>query len=389
MSSWNCNVCGCNELKEIIEFHSMQRVTSDCRPFRSGGRVACCPVCGAVQKCADDRWLKEISEIYSIYSPYHQAGGEEQIVFDPESGGTRKRSEVILKWIYQSIAPNSQGKALDVGCGNGATLRSFSEVLPDWDLYGHELGGGAKDALSRIPRFKHLFNGDLSAIKEKFDVISMVHSLEHFVDPYDTVKKISGLLTEGGWIFIEVCNVLENPFDLVVADHLMHFSPSTLSSLLSRSGFEVIYVSTGRVKKEISLLARKSGSPTGAPVLFDSSKGSVAKECRLAASYIAWLNGCAGKAAKEAANSGGCFGIFGTSIAATWLATQIKGMVSFFVDEDVNRTGKMYMDLPVFNVEQVPPGSVVYLALVPELAELIYTRLKKSECRFLLPPRID
>lgn len=386
MSDSNCNVCGCDRLEEVIDFHAMQRVTSDCRPFRAGGRIACCSGCGAVQKYADDVWLKEISEIYSLYSPYHQAGGEEQIVFDPESGGSRKRSEVLLKWIHQSIAPKPRGKALDVGCGNGATLRSFSEVLPDWDLYGHELGGRAKEALSRIPRFQQLYTGNLSGIDGKYDVISMVHSLEHFVDPYETIKEISGLLAEEGWVFIEVCNVLENPFDLVIADHLVHFSPRTLSNLLSRAGLVTVYVSTSRVKKEISLLARKSKDVAG--TLTDVSEVGSANECKHVTSFITWLNACSTKAAEEAKNARGHFGIFGTSIAATWLATQLEGMVSFFVDEDVNRTGKMYMDLPVFNVEQTPPDSVVFLALVPELAALINSRLKNCEFKMLMPPLI-
>jgi len=54
---------------------------------------------------------------------------------------------------------------------------------------------------------------------------------------------------------MEVSNIEENPFDILIADHLMHFSPETLSNLLRRVGFMPTLVATDWVPKEISLLA--------------------------------------------------------------------------------------------------------------------------------------
>ena len=67
----------------------------------------------------------------------------------------------------------------------------------------------------------------------------------------------------------------------------------------------------------------------------------------------------------------GSFGLFGTSIAATWLCGELDAAVRFFVDEDPHRIGQTHLGRPVYSPEQVPPGSAVYLALTPEVAAAV------------------
>lgn len=378
MVELNCKVCGRSEIEEIKSFGALARVTSDCRPFRKGGRVACCAACGAIQKIADSVWLAEISEIYKAYEPYYQAGGEEQVVLDPKSGEIRKRSEVLVDWVFRTSAAGGTGKVLDIGCGNGATLKSFSMRSPGWELYGHELNSGAESALLRIPGFRRLFSGDLSEVNEQFDLVFMVHSLEHFVDPPVAVNNVADLLSPDGWLFIEVCNVLENPFDLLIADHLMHFSPNSLEALLARSGLEVVHASTNCVKKEISILARRSRGSRLREEEMSPSSIEKSDECMHLKSSIEWMNKFCAAAIQQGARQGARkIGIFGTSVAGTWLASHLQGVTSFFVDEDVNRIGKTHMGLPILAPNQVSPEAAVILALAPGLGALIKSRLVK------------
>jgi hypothetical protein len=55
-----CRICGSPALHEFERFRRLERVTSDSRPWKAGGRLTVCHECGAVQKLVDKDWLGEI-----------------------------------------------------------------------------------------------------------------------------------------------------------------------------------------------------------------------------------------------------------------------------------------------------------------------------------------
>ena len=377
----HCLVCGDGALLAVDGFSELPRITSDCRPFRPGGELHVCRDCGAVQKRPTAAWLAEIGEIYAEYASYYQSGGDEQIVFDRSTGRPRRRSDVLMERLVDARVLPASGAALDVGCGNGVTLSCMSSALPGWTLNGFEMGDGALARLQRIPRFDRLHTRTLAGIGRTFDLVTMVHSLEHFPDPHGTLRDVRALVGSGG-LFIEVCNVEQNPFDVLVADHLTHFSPTSLARMLGRSGFAVAVTATDWVPKEISTLAH-AGQP--AHDLPPASAGAVVHE-RMSA-YVAWLRGVADLGRQLAAGRRP-LGIFGTSIAATWLAAQLPDAVAFFVDEDESRVGRTHLGRPIHRPADVPPGSLVYLALAPAIASLIASRLGALPLEFVMPPEL-
>ena len=86
LSGFTCRVCAMPALEEMAGYTELPRVTSDCKPFPSGGRLAVCIACGATQKPIDTRWQNEIAAIYRNYEPYFQSAGVEQAVFDLAKG---------------------------------------------------------------------------------------------------------------------------------------------------------------------------------------------------------------------------------------------------------------------------------------------------------------
>ena len=377
-----CLVCGTPGLLAIERFAQMPRITSDCRPFPKGGELAQCPRCTAVQKYPAKRWLAEIEQIYAHYAPYHQAEGNEQLSADARQGRLRPRSAILMERLCERIALPGQGTMLDVGCGNGATLRAFSEKRPLWNLEGCEMSDRAIEKLREIERFSALHTCPISAIRSKYDVVTMVHSLEHFVDPLAVLKDVTGILDDDGQLFIEVCNIEENPFDVLIADHLMHFSPLTLPMLLARAGLESVAVATDWISKEISAVAKRVGRQQIFP--------RVARDPRVRGwgridATLNWL-GVFLQAARNVAEKSSRFGLFGTSISGTWLASQLADSVHFFVDEDPSRTGKTHLGRPVLSPGQVAEESDVYLALTPAVARVVFARLSGHPGRYILPP---
>src|SRR5579862_6143909 len=100
----DCKICEQGPLDEVAAYRALPRVTSDCKPWPTGGRIAVCMACGAVQKFADQRWFDEARDIYGDYEIYHQSAGVEQEVFDPVSGSSSRRSRRLADFLDDTLA---------------------------------------------------------------------------------------------------------------------------------------------------------------------------------------------------------------------------------------------------------------------------------------------
>jgi SAM-dependent methyltransferase len=373
----SCHVCGATRLTPLPAYAAMPRVSSDCRPVAVGGALWVCEACGTAQKPATPEFLADIGAIYAAYDVYYQGGGAEQIVFDAEAGEGVRRSALLSGRIAATGLLPASGSVIDIGCGNGAFLRALGQRLPEWDLYGLELDDRNLAVMRDIPRFAGLRIADATKLEGTYALITMIHALEHFTDPFAALVALRGNLGQDGILFIEVPNVAENPFDLTIADHATHFTPATLESLLIRAGLEPLRFETGWVKKELSVLARPARGPV--------EPRQKADPPGLVAAQLAWLDATLA-ATREAAARGGTFGMFGTSIAATWLAGALAERIAFHVDEDTSRQGRDFFGKPVLAPESVPAGAVVFLAVAPAVAEAIAPRLRRLGLDPVLPP---
>ena len=75
------------------------------------------------------------------------------------------------------------------------------------------------------------------------------HVVEHFHDPRAALVRCRDLLAEGGWIFIEVPNILEpnrhkRLSKWLAFEHMYYFSVGTLSRVLAEAGFTVKHTET-------------------------------------------------------------------------------------------------------------------------------------------------
>jgi hypothetical protein len=73
------------------------------------------------------------------------------------------------------------------------------------------------------------------------------------------------------------------------------------------------------------------------------------------------------------------FGLFGTSIAATWLDAQLGGTAGFFVDEDPGRVGRSHLGRPILAPPSIPRGAGVYVALPQSIAVRVAARISRPD----------
>lgn len=371
---FGCIICGSARLQEIEEYNALPRVTSDCKPFTAGGRLFACRGCGGIQKLPDGSWLADIGRIYGEYQIYQLSDGAEQLIFT--DAGAVPRSQRLVEFLKNSANLPDCGRLIDIGCGNGAALARFSEALPRWQLYGSELSDRVLARLQSMPNFMELYTVPIGEIVGRFDLVSMIHSLEHMPSPRSTLEHARRLLADNGALLIEVPDVETSPFDLLVVDHLAHFSRTTLSYLLGQTGVSTSVISSTVLPKEITVIGQLGSVEVASPARQDGIP--------IAQATVLWLIQVLALARDLARTQP--FGIFGTSIAGMWLFGPLREAVSFFVDEDPSRIGREYAGKPILSPLEAPGGATVFVPLAPAVAAKVVDRYADAPARFVSSP---
>jgi SAM-dependent methyltransferase len=371
MGVLECHLCGAGEIFLLPHYSLLHRVTSDCKPWPPGGQLGVCRRCGAAQAIISPQWKEEAQAIYDGYTIYHQGGGVEQSVFDSATGAPKSRSARLLHRLSQELPLPAQGRFLDVGCGNGNTLRAFNQIAPEWTLAGLDVNEHYKETVEAIPGVQALYTGTAETIPGEFQIITLIHSLEHIAEPVKFLRALSDKLTVDGLLVIQVPDCWCNPIMFLVADHATHFFKPILREVVSASGYQIAFAVDDWIPKELTLVGRKSSGKPPQSVTTSAVNNIAPVERR-----VEWVVAL-GKQVRALAEKNN-LGIFGTSIAGTWLQGELRGGKAFFVDEDPARIGQTLLGQPILRPHDVPPGSNVMIALPTPMAEQVRARLARE-----------
>lgn len=130
-------------------------------------------------------------------------------------------------------------RILDIGASSGLLLETFGKEFKA-ELVGVEPG----DAYRKLAEKKGLqmFNSIESLIEsgtESFDLISLMHVLEHLEKPIEVLKQIrEKLLGDDGLLIVEVPNFYAH--DSYELAHLTCFTEQSLAEMLKQAGFEIV-----------------------------------------------------------------------------------------------------------------------------------------------------
>jgi SAM-dependent methyltransferase len=162
--------------------------------------------------------------------------------------------KIRREWRGQYCIPwAGRGRLLDVGCGAGTNLRTLQ--AQGWDVYGVDLSPVAVNlAASHFGDRVQL--GTLHGARYEdraFDVVLFSHSLEHMFNPIEVLREAYRVLDHGGQVVVTLPNTGSAEaklfgkwwFPWELPRHLFHFEKTTLSRMLSVSGFQVRSIRTG------------------------------------------------------------------------------------------------------------------------------------------------
>ena len=144
------------------------------------------------------------------------------------------------------------GSLIDIGAGTGGFLLTYFEASPKTALFAVESSIQAREhLLSRIRELKFPVDTaeDLNQIRQQFDAVVLLQSLEHVSEPLVVCQEIYRILNDDGVFFITVPNrfSIDGLFGNKSVtrcygnkSHLQFFSHATISAMLKRAGFKDI-----------------------------------------------------------------------------------------------------------------------------------------------------
>ena len=191
---------------------------------------------------------QELGELYrSLWSPE----GLQLASNVGRSGFESKLTKARLAGLRAVLGSHPVQRLLDVGCGLGFFLRALHEAWPQAEALGVEL---VDQAASRAERpsidVLRLPWEQVQLPAEDFDIVTLIHFLEHQTDPGVDIDKAAALLRPGGALVVEVPRLDGWGRRLfgrwywphLPPQHLQVFSRAGLVRLLEERGLDVGFV---------------------------------------------------------------------------------------------------------------------------------------------------
>jgi 2-polyprenyl-3-methyl-5-hydroxy-6-metoxy-1,4-benzoquinol methylase len=162
----------------------------------------------------------------------------------------------VAEWHQQRALPilthlnpyRKIGTLLEVGCAAGFFLKVAQQE--GWQTYGAEIMAPAVEyALTRLGL--NVFEGTLEQAQWSdafFDVIVLIETIEHLLDPFAVLCETYRVLRPGGAVWVATPNLNSAMRSLLggdwsilsPAEHLFYFTEQTLAQMLRQAGFRAV-----------------------------------------------------------------------------------------------------------------------------------------------------
>lgn len=279
---------------------------------------------------------------------------------------TEKQAEVMLDLLSLSHG----ARLLDFGAAKATTLQRALHSRPDIQGFVFDVSSSYEplwhDWLEPSNCATHVLP---SGWLQTFDAVSCHYVLEHVPNPIDLVLMLQSLLAPGGKLFLSVPDPLANPGDLLVVDHLNHFTPGSLRRVLEEGGLYVETVRTDALNAALVAIARND--PVSARKTLLQTDDSSARLVRLC-EY--WKSARVSLRQRIDTLGRANIAIFGAGFYGTWVMSILGSGPKpvAFLDNNPHLQGGMHMGVPVFAPKDLEIAANLVIAGVnPRVARRI------------------
>lgn len=230
----HCALCG-GLLRPIFESGSGLSITSLAVLIPGRTAVSVCDGCAhAETECLFD--------LQAYYDTAYKIGAntpDEDDLYAINGDRIVTRSEHQARVFLAKMAGRGLRRVLDYGCGKSLTSRHAMTAVPELDVHLFDV---SRDYVDFWGEFRP---ADRCAVFEipdtwlgSFDAVTSFFSLEHVPDPHHSLADVRELVRDDGLLYAVVPNIHGvNRADMLVADHLHHYSVESMRYALEASGF--------------------------------------------------------------------------------------------------------------------------------------------------------
>ncbi len=254
-----CNACGSSDLELVYKADSVKSITTMNTYINGALQVYLCGCCGHCQTLP----LEDLKSYYEeVYELGRQNENDDQLYL-MVAGEPVFRAQHQAAVLLDKVMLDQYTSILDFGCGKSLTMGRLCKQVNGLKPYVYDVSDRYRDM------WKTFTLNDHCAVRaippswaSSFDVITSFYALEHIVELQQICSTIQRLLKNEGQFYFIVPNVLGNPADFLVVDHVNHFSPNSIAAMLSRAGFELIEVDGDSHIGALICRARKPAIPS-------------------------------------------------------------------------------------------------------------------------------
>lgn len=340
-----CRVCGAGLGVPVYQEPS-PGITSLATILDVPTTVYVCGTCDHAQ--ASD--LPDVQKFYDTEYRISAASDEHDQLYAVADGKpvfrTDRQAEIVLGLIE---IPHG-ARILDFGAAKAATLRKIVARRPDIQAHVFDVSDSYADYwrawLDPARCATHSLPPQWSGT---FDAVTAHYVLEHVVDPVGLMTTIASLLKPGGRLFLSVPDPIENPGDLLVVDHLNHFTPASLVAALTRAGLTVERLDRSSMNGALVVVGVRAA---GAVRPVDSASGRA--DVKRLAQF--WRDAAQSLRRSADAAPRAPSAIYGAGFYGTWIASVIRERTNLvcFVDNNPHLLGALHLGLPVLAPADLP-----------------------------------
>ncbi|WP_180956060.1 class I SAM-dependent methyltransferase [Monaibacterium marinum] len=292
-----------------------------------------------------------------------QSDGHDQL-YELTDDGPVFRTQHQARLVLDGDVPQG-GRVLDFGSGKAATLQAIMAQRPDLSPHVFDVSRDYVEHWRGWISEKSQASYDLPASWDgTMDLVTAHFVLEHVADPVAVLRDMARMLKLGGEAFFLVPDPEANSGDLLVVDHINHFTRPALERLVSLSGLEVRSIESGGFRGAWTVRAVRS-----APADLANASGAQAA-ASIGALTDLWAGILDAMTAAAPDLAGQRYAIYGAGFYGTLALSRMQEQPVCFIDSNPHLAGGTHLGIPV-----VMPGSQpsdltqIVVALNPAIAK--------------------
>ena len=222
----HCFLCGSNNCEEFEQVESFGFLLTYFQ----------CDTCGLIFQSPEANQTTDPQFYTQSYRHIYQSSVDPT----PKDLWVQERRALTLVSLLNTLRVDAPQRILDIGASSGLLLNTFRESFGS-AVMGVEPGDAYRAHAEKqdIPMFASI-DALIETNPAKFDLISMIHVLEHLPDPLGVLRMIrTELLKESGILLLEVPNFYAH--DSYELAHLACYTPHTLQQVLRQAGYHVFF----------------------------------------------------------------------------------------------------------------------------------------------------